>query len=154
MRESLSGQFRSRTQICLALKPGPFPLHLTTSHMCYIDIHFHTFLFYFSLFLFFLGRDLWPMEVPRLVVESKLQLPAYTTAIAGPDPSHICDLHLSSARSNARSFNLLIKARDWTCILMDTSWIPNPLSHSVNSPNKTLSPMNQFLVLYKQKKII
>ena len=33
------------------------------------------------------------MEVPRLGVESELQLPAYTTATATLDPSHICDLH-------------------------------------------------------------
>ena len=31
-------------------------------------------------------------EVPRLGVESELQLPAYTTATATWDPSHICEL--------------------------------------------------------------
>ena len=36
------------------------------------------------------------MEVPRLWVKLELQLPAYATAIATPDPSHICDLHRSS----------------------------------------------------------
>jgi len=36
------------------------------------------------------------MEVPRLGVESELQLPAYTTAPAMPVPCHICDLHHSS----------------------------------------------------------
>lgn len=36
------------------------------------------------------------MEVPRLGVKSVLQLPAYTTATARPDPSHVCDLHHSS----------------------------------------------------------
>ena len=30
------------------------------------------------------------MEIPRLGVESELQLPAYTTATAMPDPSHVC----------------------------------------------------------------
>ena len=35
---------------------------------------------------FFLGLHLWHMEVPRLGVESELQLPAYTTATAMPDP--------------------------------------------------------------------
>ena len=35
------------------------------------------------------------MEVPRLVVESELQLPGYTTT-AKPDWSHICDLHQST----------------------------------------------------------
>ena len=33
------------------------------------------------------------MEFPRLGVESELQLLAYTTATAMPDPSHICDQH-------------------------------------------------------------
>ena len=32
------------------------------------------------------------MEVPRLGVESELQLQAYTTATATPDPSRICNL--------------------------------------------------------------
>ena len=36
------------------------------------------------------------MEVPRLGVKSELQLLAYTTAIATPDPSCVCDLHHSS----------------------------------------------------------
>ena len=35
------------------------------------------------------------MEVPRLGVESKLQLPAYTTATETPGPSCICDFHCS-----------------------------------------------------------
>ena len=33
------------------------------------------------------------MEVPRLGVESELQLPAYTTVTATCDLSGICDLH-------------------------------------------------------------
>ena len=36
------------------------------------------------------------MKVPRLGVQTELQLPAYTIATAIPDPSHICDLHHSS----------------------------------------------------------
>ena len=32
------------------------------------------------------------MEVPRPGVESELQPPAYTTATAMPDLSHVCDL--------------------------------------------------------------
>ena len=36
------------------------------------------------------------MEVPRLGVKLELQLPAYTTATAMWDPSHICDLYHSS----------------------------------------------------------
>ena len=45
-------------------------------------------------FLFFLGPHLWHMEVPRLGVESQLQLPAYATATQ--DPSHVFALHHSS----------------------------------------------------------
>ena len=36
------------------------------------------------------------MEIPRLGVESELQLLAYATATAMQDPSHVCDLHHSS----------------------------------------------------------
>ena len=32
------------------------------------------------------------MEVPRLGVESELQLPTYTTATAKSELSHVCDL--------------------------------------------------------------
>ena len=44
-------------------------------------------------FFFFLGPHLQHMEVPGLVVESELQLLAYTTATATGDLSHICNLH-------------------------------------------------------------
>ena len=37
-----------------------------------------------------------PEEIPRLGVELELQLLAYTTVRATPDPSHICDLYHSS----------------------------------------------------------
>ena len=39
---------------------------------------------------------MWRMEVPRLGVESELQLLAYATATATPDPSHVCNLHHGS----------------------------------------------------------
>ena len=48
------------------------------------------------LFIYFLGPHPWHMEVPRLAVQSELQLPACTTATATPDWSCICDLHHSS----------------------------------------------------------
>ena len=47
-------------------------------------------------FFFFLGPHLPHMEIPRLGVESKLQLLAYNTATATQDLSHFCDLHHSS----------------------------------------------------------
>ena len=50
----------------------------------------------FFFFFCFLGPHLWHMEVLKLGVEWELQLLAYTTATAMPDPNHICDLHHSS----------------------------------------------------------
>ena len=61
------------------------------------------------------------MEIPRLGVELELQLPAYTTATAKPDLSHIYKLHHSSQQHWILS--PLSKARDQTPVLMDTSWI-------------------------------
>ena len=57
----------------------------------------------------------------QAVVESELQLPASTRAIAMPDPSHTCDLHHSSRQCWILS--PLIEARDRTCNLMVTSWV-------------------------------
>ena len=59
------------------------------------------------------------MEVPRLGVESELQLLAYTTAAR--DPSHVCDLNHSAWQRWI--LNALSKARDHTYILMDASQI-------------------------------
>ena len=39
--------------------------------------------------LFFLVPHVWPLEVPRPGAESELQLPAYATATATPDP--VCE---------------------------------------------------------------
>ena len=50
------------------------------------------------------------MEVCRLGVEWELQLPAYATATATPDLSHVCDLHHGSGQHQI--FNPLIEARD------------------------------------------
>ena len=61
------------------------------------------------------------MEVSRLGVESELQLQAYTTATAMPDPSHVCDLHHSSEQHQI--LNPQREARDQTCVLMITSQI-------------------------------
>ena len=85
------------------------------------------FLFCFNFFVFvfcFLGPHSWRMEVPRLGVEGvewELQLPAYTTATATRDPSHVCDLHHSSRQRQIPS--PLSETRDRIPILMDTSRI-------------------------------
>ena len=65
----------------------------------------------------FLGLHPRHMEVSRLGVELELQLPAYTTATATLDPSHICDLHHSSRQ--CQILNPLSKARDQPV----SSWI-------------------------------
>ena len=75
----------------------------------------------FLFFLLFLGPHSWHTKVPRLGANSELQLPAYTTATAIWDPSHICDLHHSSQQYWTP--NPLSKARDRTRILMNTSQI-------------------------------
>ena len=51
---------------------------------------------FLSLFRLSLGPRAWHMEVPRLGVDSELQVLAYTTATATQDLSLICDLHHSS----------------------------------------------------------
>ena len=61
------------------------------------------------------------MEVPRLGVQSELQLPTYAMATATSDPSRVCDQHLSSRQRQI--LNPLSKVRDQTCILMDASQI-------------------------------
>jgi len=58
------------------------------------------------------------MEVPRLGVKSELQLQAYATGTAMPDPSRICDLHHSSQKRQI--LKPPTKARDQTHILTDT----------------------------------
>ena len=61
------------------------------------------------------------MEVPRLGVEWELQPLVYTTAMATPDLSRVCDTqHISRQH---QILNPLSEARDGTCVLMDTSQI-------------------------------
>lgn len=55
-----------------------------------------SFLSLFLSFVFFFRPHQRHMEVPRLRVESELQLLVYTTATAVWNPSHICELHHSS----------------------------------------------------------
>ena len=71
------------------------------------------------------------MEVPQPGVEAELQLPAYTTATATLDLSHICDL-LGSLWQH-RILNPLSEARDRTRILV--------LMRSANHGATTETPM-------------
>ena len=78
------------------------------------SILFCLFLLPFCFFLF-LGLHPRYIEVPRLRVESEPQLPAYTTATAMQDLSHVCDLHhISQQRQILKP---LSEARDGTCNL-------------------------------------
>ena len=61
------------------------------------------------------------MEVPRLGVESELQLLVYATATATQDLSRVCDLHHSSRQLGI--LNPLGEARDQTHILVDASQV-------------------------------
>ena len=85
----------------------------------------------FFFFFYFLGLHPQHMEVPNLGVQSELQLPATATATTTLDLSSVCNLHHSSWQ--CQILNPLSEARDRTCILMETSWVLNPLSHHRNS---------------------
>ena len=78
---------------------------------------FYSFFFFFV----FLGKNSQHMEVPRLGVEPELQLLAYATATATPDPSHVRNLHHSSWQYLI--LNPLREFRDRTHVLMDTNQI-------------------------------
>ena len=62
------------------------------------------------------------MEVPRLGVESELQLPAYTSATATWDPSCVCICDLRHSSWQHWILNSLSGARDRTHVFMDTNW--------------------------------
>ena len=68
-----------------------------------------------------LGPHPWHMEVPRLGVESELQLLASTTDTATWDLSCVSDLRHSSWQR--RILNPLSEARDQVCILMYTGQV-------------------------------
>jgi len=67
----------------------------------FVEVHQHKprnpFFFFFFFFCFcFLVPHSRHMKVPSLGVQPELQLLAYTTATATPDPSCVCNLHHSS----------------------------------------------------------
>ena len=71
------------------------------------------------------------MGAPSLGVELELQLPAYATANAPPDLSHVRNLPYGSWQHWI--LNPLSKARNPTHILMDTRQVHKLLSHNGNS---------------------
>ena len=93
--------------------------------------------------IFFPGSHLQHMEVPSLGFELELQLPAYATATATQDPGHVCDLDHSSWQ--CPSHYPLSKARDRTCILMDTSQLVRFLTAE---PQQELLPIFFFYCLF------
>ena len=68
-------------------------------------------------FFFPLGPHLWHKEVPRLGVQSELQLLVYTTATVTQNLSPICDL--CHSLHQCQILNPLNETRDRTWILMD-----------------------------------
>ena len=82
-------------------------------------------------FIFLFRPHLQHMEVLRPGLKLELELSAYTTDTAMPDPSHIHDLFHSLWQHQILS--PLSKARDQDCIFMDTNQVLNPLSHNGNS---------------------
>ena len=73
------------------------------------------------IFFFFLRPHPLHMEVPRLGVQSELQLPTYAAAAAMLYLSHMCDPQHSSQQCWIP--DPLIEARDLTHIIMDSSQI-------------------------------
>ena len=69
-----------------------------------------------------------------MTVFSFLFFSAYTTATATPDLSCAWDLYSSQ---QCRIVNPLSKARGWTCVLTDTSWIPFWWATRGNPSNST-----------------
>ena len=97
-------------------------------------------------FVGFLGPHLWHMEVLRLGVELELQLPACAAARAVREPSPVFGLHHSSQQRWI--LNPLSEARDWTCVLMDTSracyrWATRGTSHNLFFKNGMTSASSQ-----------
>ena len=91
----------------------------------------HTgFFLFFVFFLFFLWPHLRPMEVPRLGVQSELQLLAYTTATAMQGSSHICNPYYNSRQRQTlyplieagdRTYNLRVPSQShFHCAMMGT----------------------------------
>ena len=102
-----------KSYVCMYL-----PIH---SSIIYLSICLYTFYLFIYLFSLFLGPHLRYMEVPRLGVESQLQVSTHTTATAMPDPNHVCHRHHSSWR--CQILNPLSEARNRTRFLTDTSRI-------------------------------
>ena len=100
---------------CLKEKAGGV---ISVFHRCFLFL-----LLFVVLFWFYFRAAPVAYGGSRLGVQLELQLPAYATATATRDLSHICNLRYRSVWQPP-VLNPLIEARDQTCVLRDTSQIP------------------------------
>ena len=85
------------------------------SSLCYTVGPYYLSLLFIYVFCF-LGSYLQHMKVPWLGIESELQAQPHQHRIRAASGIYI------TGHSNTGSFNPLSKARDRTCMIMDTSW--------------------------------
>ena len=93
-----------------------------------------------SFYLFFNRCTCGTWKFPGLGVVLQLQLPAYATAMATLDPSHICDLCCSLQQ--CQILNPPSKARDGTHVLTETLSAPNLLSHNGDASTIVSNSLN------------
>ena len=88
-------------------------------------------LFFFFLFFFFSAAPAaYGSSQARGWIKAALQLPAHATATATRDPRPIFNLCCSSRQHGIPK--PMIETRDQNWVLVDTSWVLNPLSHNGN----------------------
>ena len=87
-----------------------------------------TFFLFGQLVLCFLGPHPWHMGVLRLGSNRSCNCQLIPQAQQCRVLATSANLHCSSEQHQI--LNPLSKARDWTHILMDTSWVHNPVSHN------------------------
>ena len=104
-------------------------VHLFILHLELKELGFC--LFACFLFIYFFVAAFMAYRSSQARVQVGAATEAYTTATATPDLSCICDL--CCGLWQLQIINPLIEARDWTCILLDTSWVLNQLSHNGNT---------------------
>ena len=99
----------------------------------------------FSFIFSFFFLRLYPQhtEVPRPRVESELPLLAYATAMAKPDPSHICDL--CHSHGNTGSLTHWVRSGIEPSSSWRQRWVLNTLSHNENSGT---CPLNRSCFLF------
>ena len=120
-------------------------LQLTISSTLPVFQNFFFFLFFFFIFL---GPHLWHMEVPSQRSNQSCHcqptpLPAYTTATAMQDPSHVYDLQAGSWQHWI--LNLLSRGEGSNLHPHGNEQCSLPLSHHENSPKFPLAAQSYHL---------